>query len=241
MRIARFAVAAALATVLTPVSARAQIFDRCEHVRQLNNSVALTVGPLLRVNAGAGTLRIRGVEGLREARIRGTACASSAALLDQLSVAVERGSSAVTIETRFPEQRDGFNETMRIDLVLEVPAGSLAEIEDGSGDAEISGLGATTINDGSGNLRVSDMRGSLAVTDGSGNLDVNGVVGELEINDGSGDVDIADVRGNVRVTDGSGSIDVRGVRGNFTVPSDGSGGIDWANVDGRIAVPSRRD
>ena len=240
MRSARFVMAAALVTLVTPASSRAQIFDRCDHVRQLNDNVAMTVGPLLRVHAGAGTLRIRGVEGLREARIRGTACASSAALLDQLSVSVQRSSAHLTIETRFPDQRDGFSETMRIDLVLEVPAGVLAEIEDGSGDADISGLGATTINDGSGALRVSDMLGSVAITDGSGDLDIDGVAGEVEINDGSGSIDLTDVRGSVRVTDGSGSIAARNVRGNFIVASDGSGGVDYANVDGRVQVPNRR-
>ena len=239
MHTVRFALAAAIAAAL-PSAAHAQIFNRCDHTRQLDNTVALGAVALLRVEAGAGTLRVRGVEGLREVRIRGTACASSAELLAELSVGVERGSGGVTIETHFPDH-DGINQTMRIDLVLEVPMGIQAEVTDGSGDAEISGLGATTIDDGSGNLRVSDMRGAVAITDGSGNVDVEGVIGDVHIEDGSGNVDIAEIRGTVRVTDGSGGINVRGVRGDFIVPNDGSGGVDWANVDGRVAVPRRRD
>ena len=239
MRTARFALAVAFAAAL-PASAHAQIFDRCDNVRQLDNTVAFGGAALLRVEAGAGSLRVRGVEGLREVRIRGTACASSADLLDELSVDVAREGSAVTIETNFPDH-DGINQSMRIDLVLEVPLGVQAEIADGSGDAEISGLGATTIDDGSGNLRITDMRGAVAVTDGSGDLDIAGVVGDIMIEDGSGDVDISEIRGTVRVSDGSGGINVRGVRGDFIVPNDGSGGVDWANVDGRVTVPRRRD
>jgi hypothetical protein len=239
MRTVRFALVAALASAV-PASAHAQIFDRCDNVRQLDNTVAFGAASLLRVEAGAGSLRVRGVQGLREVRIRGTACASSADLLDQLSVDVDRDGSAVTIETNFPD-RDGMNQSMRIDLVLEVPLGVQAEIADGSGDAEISGLGATTIDDGSGNLRITDMRGAVAITDGSGDVDIGGVVGDVVIEDGSGDVDITEIRGTVRVSDGSGSINVRGIRGDFIVPNDGSGGVDWANVDGRVTVPRRRD
>ena len=235
----RFALAAAIAAAL-PTVVHAQLFNRCDHTRQLDNTVQVGAAALLRVDAGAGTLRVRGVQGLREVRIRGTACASSAELLAELSVGVERGGGGVTIETHFPEH-DGINQTMRIDLVLEVPMGMPAEVADGSGDAEISGLGATTIDDGSGNLTVSDMRGAVAITDGSGDVDIDGVVGDVLIEDGSGNVDVVDIRGTVRVSDGSGGINVRGVRGDFIVPSDGSGGVDWANVDGRVAVPRRRD
>lgn len=240
MHVVRSFLGAVLGLGVLALPASAQIFDNvCDVTRDINQRVAVPIGTRLNVDAAQGSLVVRGVQGLREARITGRACASTAALLEEVSVAVRRDGNGVTIETQFPD-RNWRNEFAKIDLVLEVPADVPVHVEDGSGEAEISGVAELSIDDGSGDLRISDVRGDVFIDDGSGGIDVRGVGGDVRVDDGSGGIDIADVRGSVRIDDGSGSIDVRDVRGDFTVVNDGSGGIDWANVHGRVSVPNRR-
>ena len=227
-----------LALLLSTTPVQAQLFQRCDHTRAITNRVALAQGEALRIEAGAGSLTVRGVDGLREARISGTACASSAALLDDLAVAVTRSANGIRVETRFPD-RPRFNEQARIDLVLEVPTGTATTVTDGSGDVEISGVGELTVHDGSGDLTLEDIRGGVNITDGSGGVFVRGITGDVRLEDGSGELDVADVGGTVRIVDGSGSIDVRDVRGDLIVSNAGSGDLSWGNVSGRVSVPSR--
>ncbi|HUF50013.1 MAG TPA: DUF4097 family beta strand repeat-containing protein [Longimicrobiales bacterium] len=235
----------------------AQFRDRCSHERELANNVAVSADALARIEAGAGSLTVRGVAGLREARVRGSACATTAALLDQVSIAVVREGSGVRIRTLFPE-RTLRNEQARIDLVIEVPAGMDAEIQDGSGSMEISGLGrvhiddgsgditvrdtrgALTIDDGSGDITLADIGGAITIDDGSGSIDIRGAGGNVEIEDGSGGITIRDVHGSVRIADSSGSIDVRVVRGDFMVSRNGSGSISHRDIAGRVELPRKR-
>lgn len=95
-----------------------------------------------------------------------------------------------------------------------MPSGLALDIEDGSGEIEISGVGATRIDDGSGSIDVRDVDGDLT--------------------DGSGEIEVRDVR--IR-EDGSGSIRAVEVSGDFIVDRDGSGGISVDRIGGRVETP----
>lgn len=246
----------ALATAVFTGSAAAQ--EECRFEAERAATVSAAGASALQVEVGAGSLRVEGRQGLSEVRVRGRACASSQALLDDVQIDVSRSGGGVRVV--MPEMDHNFrgDTYARLDLVVEVPAGMEAEISDGSGSAEIRGLGATRVHDGSGELTIEQLTGMLEIEDGSGEVMVNGVDGDVEIQDGSGDVSIDNVRGSVDIEDGSGSvqlarvgrnariddssgdIEVDGIGGDLVVGNDSSGSIRHAGVRGRVDVPRRR-
>lgn len=226
----------------------------CRH--EEDRSAQLTGATSLDVDAASGTLRVEGRAGATGVRIEARLCASSESLLEEMELHAEVSGGTAVIEADLPDQ-DGWRSYARMDLVIIVPDGMPAEIEDGSGETWISGLGDTEVTDGSGELTIDHMRGSVHLVDGSGEATITDVAGSLTIEDGSGELNVRGVRGVVRIEDGSGSItlidsgsdveiddgsgsiDVDGVAGSFTVDSDGSGDIDYRDVQGRVRIPRR--
>lgn len=212
------------------------------------------------VNAGPGDLDIRGRADAVRVVARGSACASSRELLDQLDLAVRREGDIIYVDAG--SSRSGAlisigNSYAHINVGIAVPAGLAVEVRDSSGDTRISGvervdlddssgdidvrdIGSAEIKDSSGDITLAGARGDVTITfDGSGDIGIRDVGGNVEIgSDGSGDIRISDVKGNVVVgNDGSGGIDVENVGGDFTVGNDGSGGITHRNVAGKITLP----
>jgi DUF4097 and DUF4098 domain-containing protein YvlB len=226
--------------VLAAAPAFAQSED-CLHRRDLTARLEMSPGTPLRLTAQAGSLEVRGVVGLREARIRGTVCASHSDLAEQASVRTDSEAGAVIVETVIPDIHDRYTSgvSLRIDLTVEVPAGTPATVQDASGSAQLSNLGDVEVHDASGDLEIADVSGAVEVRDASGRLEIRHASGHVEVHDGSGDIIIRDVGGDVRIHDGSGSIDVDGMRGNLVVSEDGSGAVDYANVSGRVDIPRR--
>jgi hypothetical protein len=222
-------------------------------------SIAASAGQLLRVSAGSGELRVEGRDGLREVRVVGTACASEERFLDDLTVTVEEVRGEIVLTAHYPESRSWRgNRTAKIDLLVEMPRGMSADIDDSSGSMEIRGSGAldiddssgsivvrgaegtVRIDDGSGSIEIVDVAGDVYVDDGSGGITIQGARGSVYVEDGSGSVSIEEVGRDVVVDDGSGSIRVQNVRGDFSVPNDGSGGIRHSGVEGTVDVPESR-
>jgi hypothetical protein len=116
----------------------------------------------IEVEAHAGTLRITGVTGLTEVRVRGTARASDRGLLDRIRVDARRQGDVVIVRADIPDERDGRgwrigwrgDDYRGLDLVIEVPAGIAADVEDGSGEVEIRRVGALDLRDGSGSIDI---------------------------------------------------------------------------------------
>ncbi|MCG6957606.1 MAG: DUF4097 domain-containing protein [Gemmatimonadetes bacterium] len=231
----------------------------CRYEAERTVQVDASASQRLQLDAGSGALRVVGVEGLKEVRAVGHACASDEEYLKDLQVTVEDHAGRLALETHYPSHRGiGWRgeDYARIDLTVEVPKGMSVDLSDSSGDLEVSGTGALNIDDSSGSIRVRDIDGSVNVDDSSGEIDVSGVAGDVNIEDGSGGIGIRDVQGSVRLDDGSGgievagvgrnvtvaddgsgSIEVRDVKGDFTVRSDGSGGIRYSGVEGTVSIP----
>jgi hypothetical protein len=230
----------------------------CRYSAPRETTVDASAAARLVVSAGSGSLKVEGKPGLRQARLRGTACASDRELLNDIQLTANRVGNDIRVKSNDEDLRLGNREYARLDLVIEVPENMAADINDGSGDVELYSLGAVTLHDGSGGIiadgiagdldvedgsgeiKITGVRGNVSIEDGSGEIDVYDVIGRVDISDSSGEITVAKVGRDVIISDSSGDIDVDDIGGAFTVRSDGSGGVDYRAVKGAVRVPSKR-
>jgi hypothetical protein len=238
----------------------AQAWD-CKYERNIDQVLDLAGSEELTVNAAAGDLEIRG-GAAGEAVIRGTYCVSEEAWLEHQAIVTESGRRA-EISVDLPDS-SGWSLTgsryAYLDLELRVPNDIALNVNDSSGDVEISGVAAVRVNDSSGNLELEDIGGPVVLRDSSGDIELADIRGDVTVeNDSSGDIDgeritgnvlvekdssggmyFAGVSGNVTIErDSSGDITARDVGGDFTVLRDGSGAIRAVNVEGKVDIPEK--
>lgn len=214
--------------------------DGCDYAVDREMTLPAASVSLVDIRAGSGELHIEGEDGLDEIVVVGRVCASDESLIDELTISGESMDGTAVIQTHYPDNRGwSGSRTARIDLVVLVPTGMAVDVEDSSGDMEVRRTGNLSIDDSSGGISVSDIRGSLEIDDSSGGLDVDGIEGDVYIEDGSGGLDIRGVTGSVVLRDGSGGIDIVDVGGDVIIEEDGSGGIDVRDVGRDFEV--RRD
>jgi hypothetical protein len=210
------------------------------------------------IEAGAGSLRVIGRPSLSQVRVRGTACASDRDLLDEIQLSASRSGNAVHVKSLDDDLRLHNREYARLNVVIEVPEAMAADINDGSGDMELNGIGEVVVEDGSGEIQARNLSGNVQIRDGSGEIRLTGVTGDVIIEDGSGEIELVDVQGSVEINDGSGEIvlsqvgknvtisdssgdiDVDAVGGSFVVRNDSSGGVHYSAVKGAVRVPQDR-
>lgn len=232
------ALIAAAALAATPALAA-----ECPHQAEREASADAAGARAVRVEAGAGDLRVEGRDALARVEARGTACASDADVLEGIRVRATREGDVVVVKVEIPDRGMSWGRGRHagLDLVVALPRKLPVTVEDGSGAAQIARVGTLKVRDGSGALVITDVDGDVGIEDGSGSIEVKRVAGDVRVSDGSGSVDVQDVEGSVTVDeDGSGSIDVSGVKGDFTVAHDGSGGIAHRQVAGQVRIPDRR-
>ena len=243
--------------VMLLVSMAALQGEDCRYTEPREATVDVAGAARVVVTAGSGSLEVVGRPGLRQARIRGKACASDRDLLADIKLSATRDGNELRIRANDQDHSFRNREYARLDVVIEVPAGIDADIEDGSGELDLSALGAVVLNDGSGSISGEDLAG-IDIEDGSGEIVLRNIKGNVRIEDGSGEIDLRDVQGkvdirdssgeitlfkvlrDVLISDSSGSIEVDEVGGNFTVRSDGSGGISHSGVKGAVDIPSKK-
>ncbi len=253
-------VEAILDAVRVTVDVQVRHSEQCEYMVDRKLSIAASASQLLRLSAGSGELRVEGRQGLGEVRVVGTACASEESFLEDLIVTLEEVRGEIVLSAHYPEGRSWRgNRTAKIDLMVEIPLGMSADIDDSSGSMEIVGSGSLNIDDSSGSILVRGANGSVEIDDGSGGIQVIDVAGDVRIEDGSGSIEIEGVEGSVYLDDGSGSISVKevdqnvvvgddgsgsiavqNVGGDFSVRNDGSGGIRHSGVEGSVDIPADR-
>ena len=258
----RAAAAGLLIVTAAFIPARTEALE--DYTSPRNATVDASGARSVTIDADAGILRVAGVPGINEVRIRGTARATRESLLKDIKLIAERRGDEVYIKADIPDHdwngwRGGDRYT-GLDLVIEVPISLRLDVQDGSGDAEFKNTGAIDLEDGSGNIDIRGAHGDVRVRDGSGNVVIDGVEGAVTVSDGSGEIRAENVTGNFTVdedgsgginvsgvggtmrveNDGSGNIDVDRVAGDFVVDSDGSGSIRYATVKGSVRIPERR-
>lgn len=117
-----------------------------------------------------------------------------------------------------------------INIKVTMPSHLLLTVEDGSGDIDISNIDApVSIQDGSGGMSVNKVKGNININDGSGELNLIDIEGNVKIDDGSGSIFVKGISGDAFIEDGSGELTVRNVIGTVTI-DDGSGDIDVEHV-----------
>lgn len=130
----------------------------------------------------------------------------------------------------------GWNSSPYIDLTVRMPAALALTLDDGSGDASVTGLSnQIKVEDGSGELTIDGGR-DVRISDGSGDVALQHIQGELHVVDGSGDLHISDVKGAVVVSDGSGDMLISRV-GAVRI-DDGSGDISVTDADSLVVDES---
>ena len=218
-----------------------------EHTARRDTTLDARGARHVEVEARAGSLRITGVAGLTEVRVRGTARASDRELLDDIRLVARREGDRVVVRADIAEDRGrgvrvGWRDDYYrgLDLVIEVPAGIAARVEDSSGDVEIRRVGALELLDSSGSIEVEDVD-SARIDDSSGEIRVRNVRGDVRLRDGSGSIEADDVRGAVIVErDGSGGVSARRVGGDFVVEQGRASRISYSDVRGRVDIPEDR-
>lgn len=190
----------------------------------------------LRVEAGAGRLTVSGADRTSVILVSATLCASDRDHLEDLAVSLD----GHRISTDYPNRSWGWGANYaRIDLEIEVPAGTSVYVEDSSGDLTIYGVGDVEVKDGSGDAHIESV-GSVIVEDGSGSLRIQDARGDVEVKDGSGSMTIQGVTGGVMIEDGSGSIVIESVGGSVRIDEVSSGGVRVRDVEGDLVVTDGR-
>lgn len=196
--------------------------------------------------------------------LKGRACASEQAMLDDLQVEQRREGDQLIIEVA---RHRGMHINLfgssysSLELNVDLPASMPVSLAVGSGDADVSGLQQLDAQVGSGDLNVKQIAGRFAASVGSGDIDardvgslslgsvgsgdarVTGVRGDAKVGSiGSGDVTLKQVSGSVHVdTIGSGDLEVHDVGGDLSLGAKGSGDVDYSGVKGKVSVPRDDD
>jgi hypothetical protein len=199
----------------------------------------------LDIDVGAGSLDVTGVSGAEQirviARIRLSSSEDKArrTIESDMTLSLEKDSDIARLKAWFDDGLFGWGDSPHIDLEVEVPDGMHLRVDDGSGSIEISNVrGDIRIDDGSGSLALTDVGGDIDIEDGSGSISVRAAGGDVSINDGSGSITVDGAAGSVTVDDGSGSIDVSDVEEDLIIVDDGSGSVDFSNIAGRVETDS---
>jgi hypothetical protein len=205
------------------------IADTCDETAPRSAEIDVEGATRVVIDAGAGSLDVRGVDGATSVRARGEACASSESVLEDIRLVADRRGDTVRIETVFPRNWNG---NARLDLEVELPTDLEVVIDDGSGSITVEGVASLHLDDGSGDVKISNVAGDVGIDDGSGDLELLGIGGDVTVEDGSGNIDIAGVGGEIRIDDGSGNIEVRDGDRDVIITEDGSGNIRIAGIGG---------
>jgi hypothetical protein len=216
--------------------------DDCKVRAERNAGIDVAGIEKVVLRTGAGDLKVRGSATATRIEAKGEACAAKQELLDASQVSVRREGKVVYVETALPQDERGWswgnNDYAYIDLEVALPSGLPVEAIDSSGDAEVSDLKSLEMQDSSGDLDISGIAGPVEVNDSSGDLEIDRV-GSVRVRDSSGDIEISEVSKDVTVlVDSSGDMRISRVQGSVQVQQDSSGGIRIEDVKGNVKVDS---
>ena len=193
------------------------------------------------VDAGAGSLEVRGVADLHSIHVKATINVPDQAsdrareiIASDLNLSLEKVRDRARLKAHFDDNSWGFGDSPTVDLEIRVPHGLALVVDDSSGSLQVIDVASdVVIDDGSGSIKVERVK-SVSIDDGSGSINVIDVQGDVSIEDGSGSISVQQVGGSVIIDDGSGGIDVHDVEHDLIIVDDGSGSLDATDVRGRI-------
>ncbi|QQX80196.1 hypothetical protein JK628_22465 [Shewanella sp. KX20019] len=184
-------------------------------------------------DTGAGDLKIQGVVGLTQITVIADIYTYGDIKAD---LTLDKKGSNAKLVAEF-DSNINFSRSPYIDLTIQVPADMMLKLEDGSGDIEISNVTANIqLEDGSGDLSIQGGN-NLNIIDGSGSVSISNTTGTLTLEDGSGSINLNGIGGDTNIDDGSGDMTVTNVNGHVVI-DDGSGDIEVDNTKGLSIVDS---
>jgi DUF4097 and DUF4098 domain-containing protein YvlB len=231
MRIVKFLIVSG-ALLSLPLASTA---SDCPYSEPRQATLDATGATTLRVEAKAGSLKIRGSSGLSEVRVDGKACARDKDVLEEIELRTNRSGDILHIVVEIPDI-EWTRHSPYLDLEIEVPENLLLIVEDGSGSVTIEGVRGLELEDGSGDILVRQIAEGVEIEDGSGELQISEIGGTVRIDDGSGSLEIQHVAGKVTIEDGSGEITVRDTEAGLEIIEDGSGSIELEHIGGDVLI-----
>jgi len=188
------------------------------------------------IEAGSGSLIIRGDEGLTTIKVTADIYTDKKNPDDYQLTLDKSAKTAFLVAKNNNSSGFWLGNSPRIDLVVHLPAAMMLDVNDGSGDIEINNIqGSLDVNDGSGDLTIENIDSNVSIKDGSGEIEISHVRGALNINDGSGEITIDTVEGDLTIDDGSGTIYAKNITGNADI-DDGSGDLTVKQVTGTVTI-----
>ncbi|HEX5132078.1 MAG TPA: DUF4097 family beta strand repeat-containing protein [Candidatus Krumholzibacteria bacterium] len=220
--------------LLTATSAGADPGNRVE--REEKQTVDAAGRTSLVIRNGSGRTVIVGKAGLDAVSIiavktvNGKDNDEAAEILDQLQVEIETHGDKVVIDTH--EDRHGSHGLMSlvkgdrrsawVDYTIEVPYAFSVDASASSGDVRISNIG-----------------GSVAATATSGNVSVRAVTGGVEARVTSGDLEVAEAGGDLEASATSGNITVDNVTGKLQLEAtSGDARVSRIGKDAEVSLTS---
>ena len=245
------------AFIILPVLAGAE----CRYSADRNFDIPAAGLATVTFDLGSSDLIVEGVPGLAQIEVRGHACASEQAWLDQLTVDQNRSGDRVQITPHNGHDLHGSwtgSTYAYVDLRVRVPTKLAAAIKSQSGDTQARNIASLDFDASSGDLEAEHIAGALSLEVSSG--DVRGKdIGSVDIRGtSSGDINLRDVHGPVGVARagsgdltfdtvgsvnignvGSGDVSVTNAGNDVTVASIGSGDVRVDGVNGNFQVGSK--
>ena len=198
--------------------------------------LSIKAGALTKLIAdvGAGSLVIRGAD-VSKITVKAKIYSEKyddiadlkAAFASKMLLTLENKGKSAVLKAMTQKKRFSISSpNISIDLDIIIPQQMNVEIDDGSGQLKVTDIdGSLQIDDGSGSIYLSNIGSDIEIDDGSGSLEISDVNGDVHIDDGSGVINIDRVAGNVSIGDGSGSIKINELAGDFKLVHDGSGNV----------------
>lgn len=214
--------AAALALALTPAAmfAAEGTFDKTLSVNGTANLNVSTGSGYIHVTPGPdGSIHIIGHVHASMGWLGGSADERVRRVTDNPPIMQNGNNIEVGQHTHF--------ENVSIDYVITAPRGTTLEANSGSGDLNISNLGAPLkAGTGSGSIEANDLTGDVSLSTGSGDIRamMNGAH-YVKSETGSGTIRLQGVTGGLFAETGSGDIEVAGQPGDGWKVETGSGSV----------------
>ncbi|GED67277.1 hypothetical protein BRE01_09790 [Brevibacillus reuszeri] len=188
----------------------------------------------LDIQTESGDLIVKGDEKATSIKVEATIKKSKSVPDEDITVTLEKDGNTAKLVSK---TKGGFGVRITdITLNVTIPAKLNVDVNDGSGDLDISNLaGVLTIEDDSGDIKINDVSGEVVINDGSGDIKIKNASALKQINDESGDIFLENTGGNVDIQDDSGDIVIRNHTGDITI-SDGSGDMVIDTIQGNVTI-----
>lgn len=226
-----------IAFAATLVSLGGCSMREADYSGQRTSQISATGATLLKLDVGAGYLRVDGRRGTDEVITTGVAHAASLQALDAVQFVTSRVGDTIFVKCVIPPRTDTTNAGASLDVDVQVPSTLALDVVDSSGESVFRNTAAIRIVHGEGGLNVDSVSGNLDITDGGGDLILSHVNGDVNVVDASGSIYVSRVTGSVRIPRaGSGEIQAVGISGDFVVGSKRSGEVAAREIGGSLSV-----